>query len=199
MYYKKVINFYREEDVFDNLEDFLRINDSLKIIHLYFYSHKSIKYLTEKLTEYKENNVNIFIHQNDFNKDSIKNDIETLKELNKKFNKDEKKIKIIYSDDFFNNNIFKDLTINVVKISLVIIMYLGFIMMISSKYHEYLAAIKIRELEMSLIENSQNQISNNIDEIDDNVVESLPIEETPPEEPVEETPPEEPVEETPNM
>ncbi len=188
MYYKKVINFYREEDVFDNLEDFLRINDSLKIIHLYFYSHKSIKYLTEKLTEYKENSVNIFIHQNDFNKDSIKNDVETLKELNKKFNKDEKKIKIIYSDDFFNNNIFKDLTINVVKISLVIIMYLGFIMMISSKYHEYLAAIKIRELEMSLIENSQNQISNNIDEIDDNVVESPPIEETPPEEPVEETP-----------
>lgn len=186
LYYKKIIYFYREEDVYNNLEDFLRVNISLKVIHLYFYSTKSIKYITEELTKYKENEVNIYIHLNDFNKETIKNDVNNLRDINKKFNKKDKKIKIIYSNDFFNNNIFKELTLNTIKLCLVLIMYLGLILIISNKYHEYLALVELRKLEMSLIENN-SQVNDNIDEIDDieEIVEPEPDNN---EEPVDEEP-----------
>lgn len=168
IYYKKVIYFYREIDVYNNLEDFLKVNTSLKVIHLYFYSNKIITFITDLLTKYKETDVNIYIHLNDFNKDTIKNDVNNLRLINKQFNKKDKKIKIIYSNDFFNNNIFKELTMNTIKFSLVIIMYLGLILIISNKYHEYLGIVELRKLEMSLIDNSQT--NDNIDEIDDTEV-----------------------------
>ena len=158
----------------------------MKVIHLYFYSTKSIKYITEELTKYKENEVNIYIHLNDFNKETIKNDVNNLRDINKKFNKKDKKIKIIYSNDFFNNNIFKELTLNTIKLCLVLIMYLGLILIISNKYHEYLALVELRKLEMSLIENN-SQVNDNIDEIDDiqEIVEPEPDNN---EEPVDEEP-----------
>lgn len=190
VYYKRIIYFYREEDVYENLDDFLKVNTSLKVIHLYFYADKVIDYITEELKKHKENEVSIYIHQNDFNKDNISRDAKKLRLINKTFNKKDKKIKIIYSNDFFNDNIFKDLTMNVIKLSLVIIMYFGFVLILSNKYHEYLSIVELRKLEMSLLENN-NQIANNIDEIDDTDIlepEPEPEPEVPQPEPVPEEP-----------
>lgn len=184
IYYKKIITFYKEEDVYDNFEIFLKVNTNLKVIHLYFYSKKVITYITEELTKYKETEVNILIHLNDFNKDTINKDISYLKDVNKKFNKKEKKIRIIYSNYVFKSNIFKELTFNVIKLSIILIMYLGFILLISNKYHEYLALIELRKLEMALISNEE--IVDNIDEVDDTIEEVI---EDPIEEPIIEEPP----------
>lgn len=189
IYYKRIINFYREEDVFDNLEYFLRVNTSLKVIHLYFYSNKCMNFVIDMLNKYKETDVYIFIHQNDFNKDTIRNDIKNLRSINKTFNKSEKKIEIIYDDYSYDNKIFKDMSSNVIKVCLVLIMYVGFILIISNKYHEYLSVVELRKLEMSLIDS--NDVDNNIDEIDDSDV--TPVEPTEPTEPV----PSEPVIEEP--
>ena len=50
---------------------------------------------------YKFYNVDILIHQNSFNEESIKKDINHLKRLNKTYNKvSEGEIKIIYSEEF---------------------------------------------------------------------------------------------------
>ena len=148
-----------------------------------------MNFVIDMLNKYKETDVYIFIHQNDFNKDTIRNDIKNLRSINKTFNKSEKKIEIIYDDYSYDNKIFKDMSSNVIKVCLVLIMYVGFILIISNKYHEYLSVVELRKLEMSLIDS--NDVDNNIDEIDDSDV--TPVVPTEPTEPI----PSEPVIEEP--
>lgn len=167
IYYRKVIRFYSEEDVLTNLEAFLRVNNSLKLIHLYCYSNSLIDYIINKLEENKFEDVDIFIHQTDDNIKSISQGSSYLRKVNKVYSsKKNREIRLIYSNEFFKKNIFKQLTLNGMKVAMIIILYMGLILIVSNQYHEYISLLNLRKLENSLLENNNgNEIS--IDEIDD--------------------------------
>lgn len=165
IYYKKVISFYNEIDIYKNIDSFLKINKSLNIINLYYFSMDSLNYLVNKLCEYDFYDVDIFIYQNDENISDLKLFSKELKNLNKRYSHgNDKLIRIIYSDNFFRNNIFKELSLNVLKVSMVLILYMGGVFMVSDRYHEYIAALNLRILENTLASN-ENEIQ--IDEIVD--------------------------------
>ncbi len=168
IYYKKKISFYSSDEVFKNLEEFLKVNSSLKLIDLYYYSDEVIEYITDMLKKYKFKDVNIFIHQDESNVLSLGKSNSYLKKLNKRYSgKDKKLINIVYSDKFFRNNIFKELTFNGLKFSMVIILYIGFVFVISERYHEYISMLNLR-----LIENTLASEEVEIDEMDDSEVEA---------------------------
>jgi len=176
VYYKRVIEFRTTQDVINNLEPFLRVNNSLKYIHLYCYSYDILSLIVEKLEEHGFKEVNIFIHQNDKNETNLKSDSALLRKLNKDYSNKKREIKIIYSNEFFRKNIFKELTINGIKLSMIIILYVALILIFADKYHEYRALLELRKLETDLID--REIIS--IDEIDDTEVEP-PVEAPEPE------------------
>lgn len=169
IYYTRSINFYSRKEIFNNLDYFLNVNKSLKVINLYYYSKESVKYIIDKLEEKKKYDVNIFIYQNLDNNELITRDLNYLKKLNKM---SVNQVKIIYEEEYFKNTIFKVLTFNGVKIILVFLVYVGLILMLSNAYHEYMAAIEVRKIELSLLEASLLEV----DEIDDVTIEE-PIEE----------------------
>ncbi len=179
IYYKKIINFYSEDEVYYNLEAFLKINNSLKLIHLYCYSNEVIDYIIEKLDKNAFLDVDIFIHQNEENASVISKGANHLRKLNKEYSsKKTREIRIIYSNEFFKNNIFKQLTLNGMKLSMVIILYISLILIVSDKYHEYINLLNLRILENELLESrEQNEII--IDEINDEDI-NPPVEEVNP-------------------
>lgn len=168
IYYKNVISFYNEEEVNNNLECFLKVNQSLKLIHLYFYSNDVISFITTKLNDCKVSDVDIFIHQNDKNKEDILNNSEYIRKVNKKYSNSSKEIKIIYSNEFFKDNIFRELTINGIKLCMVAVFYIGVVFVISDKYQEYVTIFNLRLLEQSLAEENDGSLS--VDEMDDTEV-----------------------------
>lgn len=170
LYYKKVIRFYTEEEIKNNLMPFLGINRNLKLIHIYTYSNEIMDFIIESLEKYNFSDVSIYIHQNENNMNSIKENITYLRNVNKEFNKKlNGNIKIIYSEEFFRDRIWKELTLNGVKLSLILIVYASVVFMFSSKYHEYKASLNLRKLEMELNSND-DRLNSNIDEIDDTAV-----------------------------
>ncbi len=176
IYYKRNVKFYREEDVKNNLESFLSVNSHLEKIHLYFYSDDVITFIVDKLNNNNFNETSIFIHQNEEDIKEISNSTSFLKKVNKKFSENgNREIKIIYSDEYFKENIFKQLTLNGLKMCMVILLYLGVVFTVSQKYHEYLAILNIRKLESTLA-NDINKII--IDDIDDTEI-NVPVIEEP--------------------
>jgi len=168
IYYKRNVKFYDILEVKNNLESFLKVNSHLEIIHLYDYSDDIISFIISKLSENNLNKVNIYIHQNDKNIESISSSTNFLKKVNKKYSENgNREIKIVYSNEFFKDNIFKQLTINGLKMSMVFLLYLGVVFTVSQKYHEYLAILNIRKLESTLANDLHNIF---IDEIDDSEI-----------------------------
>ncbi len=186
LYYKKVISFNSESEVDDNLEHFLKINQNLRLIHLYFYSNKSITFITEILDRFNLKEVDIFIHQSESNLADISTGSSFLRKVNKRYSNSFREIKIVYSDKFFRDNIFRELTINGIKLCMIAVFYVGIIFVISDKYQEYVTLLNLRLLEESLGEVIPDL--GDVDEMDDtevNVPEEIPNEEESPTEEVE--------------
>ncbi len=178
IYYRRVIDFYNEEDLYKNFENFLSVNNSLRFINLHFYSNDGLTYIVDTLNERVKMNVDIFIYQNDDNFSDISSNVKFLRKLNKEYsNRFAREIRIVYSNKFFRENIFRELTINGLKVCMVAVLYLGIVFMLSNKYHEYVALLNLRLLESSLAEPSEDL---NIDDMDDEEV-NPPVE-VPPEE-----------------
>lgn len=165
IYYKKVICFNRKQDVFENLEFFLRVNNSLKLINLYCYSDDMISFVVDKLKKYSDD-VDVFIHQTDDNIAFISAGTSHLRKLNKKYSKKNvREIKIIYSDSFVRENIFRELTLNGVKFASVFVLYVSVVLIFSNRYHEYMALLNLRILNSTLADTTIGDTS--LDEIDD--------------------------------
>lgn len=172
IYYRKKISFYTEEEVKKNLRGFLKVNNSLKLIDLYVYSKDIIEYIIIELDTYKFKNVSIFIHQNASNALEIRKDVEYLRKLNKKYSNEDREIRFIYEEEYFNNRIFKELTINGLKICMIFLMYAALFITISSKYHEYINYLNLRKLEKDI------ELTPSIDEVDDTTSDNDNIEDT---------------------
>lgn len=165
IYYKKVITFYNEEEIKENLIPFIKVNNNLKLIKLYTYSNEILDYILHSLNDNNLKNVNIYLYQTDSNILDIKSNVDYLKKKSKEYSKSNNaEIKLIYKEEYFRSKIFKELTINGLKLSMILIIYATLIFMFSSKYHEYINYLNVRKLENELIESSN---IDQIDEIDD--------------------------------
>jgi len=114
-------------------EDFItfcKINRYLKTIHINIFNKDGIEFIINILKKHKIKNVKIMLHDN-ITKES---NAEYLKRVNKKNKKDKIVIKLVYSDNYLEKNIFSQLLVNILKIcgliitSLVIAVvgYIGF-------------------------------------------------------------------------
>lgn len=163
VYYKKSIDFYSKKDIRDNLKYFLNINKNIEVINLYYYSKESITYIEKVLKENNIDNIKILIHLSSDNNLIIGKDKKYLKKLNKE---NDNIIKIVYSEEYFDDNILNSFCKNIIKVSVIGMLYVGLVLIFSNAYHEYSAALELRKLETTLIDNSVAEVRE-IDQIDD--------------------------------
>lgn len=165
IYYKR--NIIMESDFLNDFQLFLTLNRHLKIIHIYDYSFN----LVDSIISIVENDgFLILIHQNNDNLESLSLDLKKLKKLNKKYKKVNGEIRIVYSDDFITNNLFRQLTYSNIKVCSGIIIYLAFVLLISNYYNDYVTWFNSNAIQNSL---STNETTSEIyidDEMDEPIL-----------------------------
>ena len=156
-----------ESDFLNDFQLFLTLNRHLKIIHIYDYSFN----LVDSIISIVENDgFLILIHQNNDNLESLSLDLKKLKKLNKKYKKVNGEIRIVYSDDFITNNLFRQLTYSNIKVCSGIIIYLAFVLLISNYYNDYVTWFNSNAIQNSL---STNETTSEIyidDEMDEPIL-----------------------------
>lgn len=154
LYYKKAIHFdknydYKEKD----LVEFLKINKCLKTIHIHFVSKSIVESIIKSLNKDNRNNIVILLYQDE--SAFIENNFEYLKDLNKRYKKDlNGEIRIVYLKKFIKNNLFKQLTYNNIKMSLVIVFYVLFVALLFTEFYNYASKINIDKLNYKLFLNT---------------------------------------------
>lgn len=168
LYYKKQIDIKEEYNgLIDDIKETLRINQNLKAINIYVYSKELIKELINLVKEDEAREILILLHQKNDKGNFIGNNFEWLKELNKKC-EDELicEFRIIYSDNHIKNNLFKQLTLNNLKLISILIIYVSLSILIINKSYHYVEKLNTEKLKTELMNNallSENEVDTNID------------------------------------
>jgi len=168
LYYKKQIDVYEEYDeLFKDIQECMRINQKLKAINIYTFSKDIIENIIKSVEEDEARNVLILLHQKNDKGNFIENNFEWLKEINKKC-KDNLicEFRIIYSNNYVRNNLFKQLTLNNVKLILILGIYILSSMLIIEKSYTYVEKLNADKLKTDLMNDnivSENEINNDID------------------------------------
>lgn len=152
LYYKKNIDIKENySTLLLDLKEFLRINYNLKSIHIYVFSKELISSIIDLVKKDESRNIIIFLHQGYDEYNFITNNFSWLKELNKKC-KDEYtcEFRIIYSNTFLFNNLFKQLTFNNLKLISLLCVYVSLVSLIIIKSYEYVEKMSIDELNNSI-------------------------------------------------
>lgn len=152
LYYKKNIDIKENySTLLLDLKEFLRINYNLKSIHIYVFSKELISSIVDLVKKDESRNIIIFLHQGYDEYNFITNNFSWLKELNKKC-KDEYtcEFRIIYSNTFLFNNLFKQLTFNNLKLISLLCVYVSLVSLIIIKSYEYVEKMSIDELNNSI-------------------------------------------------
>ena len=156
LYYKKVIKINKEySGLIDDLEEFLKINYNLKAIHVYVYSKELIESIVNLVKNDESRNVIVFLHQGYDKGNFILNNFEWLKELSNKCREDYTcEFRIIYSNSFLKNNLFKQLTFNNLKLVSVLCIYVCVVCLLIVKAYDYIEKISIDRLNSTIINES---------------------------------------------
>ena len=109
----------KEQDL-EDFKIFCKINKYLKSVHVNKYAKGDIEKIIDVITKSKLKNVKIYIHDN-ITKES---EFNSLKKLNSKYKKNKVRIELKYSDSYLEDNLFKQLVINVLKVCGLIAMVL---------------------------------------------------------------------------
>ncbi len=148
LYYKKnIIIKEQTEEKLRDLEEFLKINQDLKGIHLYSYSEEYIKKIINILRKLNELNISILLHVSGEDLEYLKSIFKPLKEVNKEYSKEfGGEIRIVYSKGFIINNLFKQLSYNNLKLILYIIAYISFVSILFGEFYSYVAKQNMNKL-----------------------------------------------------
>ncbi len=165
LYYKKVIQINEEyPGIIDDIKEFLKINYNLKAIHIYAYSKELIEGIVDLVKNDESRNVVVFLHQGFDKGNFIVNNFEWLRELSDKCKEDYTcEFRIIYSNSFLKNNLFKQLTFNNLKLISVLCVYVCVVSLIIIKAYEYIEEVSVEQLRNQVV--SEGYVSN----LDDNV------------------------------
>lgn len=166
LYYKKNIDIKENySTLLLDIKEFLRINYNLKSIHIYVFSKELISSIIDLVKNDESRDIIIFLHQGYDSDGFITKNFTWLKELNKKC-KDEYtcEFRIIYSNTFLFNNLFKQLTFNNLKLISLLCVYVSLVSLIIVKSYEYVEKMSIDELNNSI--NNGSYAADNSFELD---------------------------------
>ena len=173
LYYKNVIKISEEyPGLIDDLKEFLKINYNLKAIHIYVYSKDLIESIVDLVKHDESRNVVVFLHQGFDKGNFIVNNFEWLKELSNKCKEDYTcEFRIIYSNSFLRNNLFKQLTFNNLKLISVLCVYVCVVSLIIIKAYDYIEQISVEQLRNQV---ATSYSADNFDDEEEEEEEELP-------------------------
>lgn len=169
LYYRKTLEIKEEyPGILDDIKEFLRINYNLKSIHIYVFSKDLINNIIELVKNDESRNIIVFLHQGKDKGNFIVNNFAWLKELNKKCKKDYTcEFRILYSNDFIRNNLFKQLTFNNLKLMSIMAVYVCVVCLLIFKSYEYIEKMSIDEVNQEIINSSFALPSDSKEELSD--------------------------------
>ena len=139
-------------------EDFIafcQINKYLKTVHLYGMNVKDLEFVTNTLKAYKNTRINVMIHNNITNSKAIS----FLRKENKKAKKHKIYYKLVYSDEFLEQNIVSQTLTSILRvcgtiIGCLVLMIVGYI--IYNNYKSLSDVAKIKDDLNEVIEKTDN-------------------------------------------
>ena len=175
LYYKNVIKISEEYPLLiDDLKEFLKINYKLKAIHIYVYSKELIQAIVDLVKNDESRNVIIFLHQGYDKGNFIVNNFEWLRNLSEKCKEDYTcEFRIIYSNSFLKNNLFKQLTFNNLKLISILCVYVCVVSLIIVKAYDYIEQVSVEQLRNQVISDGYIGNADGIVDEDDNTEDDL--------------------------
>ena len=153
----------KDQDL-DDFKVFCKINKYLKTIHVNKYNRNDLEKIIEVLKSNKLKNIKIYIHDN-ITKES---EFNSLKKLNSKHKKDKIKIELKYSDSYLEDNLFKQIVINVLKVCglISLVLVISFISYVGiSNYRSTKHVNKIKtEIKEKVDNTNQEELLNKLNE-----------------------------------
>ena len=169
LYYKDIIKINEYYPMLlEDLKEFLKINYNLKAIHIYVYSKELIQSIVDLVKNDESRNVVIFLHQGFDREGFIINNFDWLRDLSEKCKEDYTcEFRIIYSNSFLRNNLFKQLTFNNLKLISILCIYVCVVSLIIVKAYEYIEKVSVEQLRNDIAYNYNTDTENNDDEVID--------------------------------
>lgn len=165
LYYKKNIEIRENySNLINDLKEFLRINYNLKSIHLYVFSKDLISSIMDLIKKDESRDIIVFLHQGYDEYNFISKNFLWLKEINKKCkNEYTCEFRIVYSNSFLVNNLFKQLTFNNLKLISLLCIYVSLVSLIIIKSYEYVEKMSIDEMNANISNGSYGADTNDFE------------------------------------
>lgn len=177
LYYRKKLYITDDyEELEEDIKEFFKINYYLKSIDLYCFEKSIIEKLVKLITEDNTKNIIILMHQYSDKGNFIKTNFKYLKDINKKCKENSLcEFRVVYSEDYLRNNLFKQLSYNNLKLMMIMIIYLCASTFIISSSFNAVNSLNADKLKHEIIENENNEIKtgpseDNKNELTDNDV-----------------------------
>ena len=152
IFYKKeiYINEFKDRDYLD-FDSFIQINKYLKIINFNYFSKRQFDYIFNKLIKLNLKNIKINFNQGNINIQNVVEYINKVKKEKEDFILTNNiNFKINYSKEFKKNNMFKQINLNFIKISLLFVILSVTLMMSVNLYRNYSDTKKYDNIENDL-------------------------------------------------
>lgn len=152
IFYKKeiYINEFKDRDYLD-FDSFIQINKYLKIINFYYFSKRQFDYIFNKLIKLNLKNIKINFNEGNINIQNVVEYINKVKKEKEDFILTNNiNFKINYSKEFKKNNMFKQINLNFIKISLLFVILSVTLMMSVNLYRNYSDTKKYDDIENDL-------------------------------------------------
>ncbi len=153
LYYRKVLDIKEDyPGIINDIKEFLRINYNLKTINIYVFSKELISNIIDLVKNDEAKDVIVFLHQKNDKGGFISNNFAWLKDLNKTCRSEYKcEFRIVYSNSFVKNNLFKQLTFNNLKLITSLCIYISVVSLVIIKSYEYIDKINIDKLNVDIV------------------------------------------------
>lgn len=152
IFYKKeiYINEFKDRDYLD-FDSFIQINKYLKIINFNYFSKRQFDYIFNKLIKLNLKNIKINFNEENINIQNVVEYINKVKKEKEDFILTNNiNFKINYSKEFKKNNMFKQINLNFIKISLLFVILSVTLMMSVNLYRNYSDTKKYDDIENDL-------------------------------------------------
>lgn len=152
IFYKKEIsiNEFKDRDYLD-FDSFIQINKYLKIINFNYFSKRQFDYIFNKLIKLNLKNIKINFNEGNINIQNVVEYINKVKKEKEDFILTNNiNFKINYSKEFKKNNMFKQINLNFIKISLLFVILSVTLMLSVNLYRNYSDTKKYDDIENDL-------------------------------------------------
>jgi len=153
IFYKKsiIINKEFKEIDINDLLTFFSINKYLKLIEFEFFSEEIFTFVIDEILKQNKTNIKIIFNEEFININDIFKIVNKYKtKYEKEFKEQNITFKINYSEEYKKNNMFKQINLNVIKVTLVAIILVIIFMMSINIYRNYIDSQKSNKIQETL-------------------------------------------------